>query len=749
MVVSALLALGLTWPKWWHEDGGRLDVRVSSLPGWRSGDITLHGPSGLTRRVTRSLVFAHLQPGNYTIRTEPVRGSRQDLYPSARRQSVTVREGQTATIAVEYANVIPHSTKVLDARRLGVVGGTRGSDLTFEPGAASAASLHAGDVIVAGSGPATPYGLMRKVTAVHHGPDGRIRVSTRRATLHEAVPQGRINVRQRALLSPRDVRVGGSAVGEPALYRPMSGSAAEYQAAGAADPSGDADTFETGGDGTFSIAHTVREHTFTKEPYGPAKPVHGVGKKECSWGTTSPLLAQTMFKAEKPKIDFGAVWNLTQLNSVRWSMTTLESAGLRAATEFVEGKCEWKWTYPEPAEPVGEVVVEVGPVPLTFVVTASMVGVFGVGGKVSFDVAQKAQFTAGLQYAAGRATGIHSFQNSFSLAKPPSAEVEASLKGGVRYSLLLEGMVGPYLDITPGVKLVEKEEFGKNGAAQAELRAGLYTAAGLDLKNLGFDGRAVEIGDLWHKDKALATFPWRGTADGKAPDGREAACPASSTVAAAVADLDVPGDSQGRRVTGEKCWRDWAVADWVPNAFVSRVSTIIFKRNGARLTPAMSMLAPTGPGGDATSAGRCTRVKALHVPSGLLDYVCPSPTGASARAPFNPASVQFFDEIAGLQPILPSSELKRVKGPLRAVQVCGCQGDGSVQEVLLFYGNRYVGMVPDSAGERSIADQDGSTVTSRVHLAKPDDANCCPSGKTVTYRHVWRNNELEWTSAVK
>src|SRR5262249_45242102 len=100
--------------------------------------------------------------------------------------------------------------------------------------------------------------LLRKVTAVHHAPGGLIHVSTRKATLHDAVPQGQIDVRGKTLLSPGQVRNSGSLTSEPAFYRPMSGSAANDRAAAEADPSGDANTFETGGDGAFSITHTVR-----------------------------------------------------------------------------------------------------------------------------------------------------------------------------------------------------------------------------------------------------------------------------------------------------------------------------------------------------------------------------------------------------------------------------------------------------------------------------------------------------------
>ncbi|MGW2082780.1 hypothetical protein ACWCOW_38785 [Streptomyces sp. NPDC001939] len=741
-LAAALLTAGLMWPRWRHSDGGGLEVHVSSLAGWPSADITVHGPARWSEHISRSKIFTNVQPGTYSITAKPMRGGQQDLYPPSQRQTVTVRGGRTATVAVDYANVIPHTTKVLDAHHLGIVGTAQGSELTFERNAPSAASLHVGDVITAGLGAKTPYGLMRKVTAVHHAPDGQTRVSTQKATLHDAVPRGQIDVRGKALLSPGQARKSGSLTSEPAFFRSVSGPAAEHRAAAAADPSGDADTFETGGDGAFSITHTVREHKLTKGQYGPAKDEHGLAKKECGWGTTSPLLAQTMFKAEKPKIDFGAAWDYTHLNSVRWSLTTLERGGLRAATESVEGKCEWKWTYPEPATPVGEVVVEVGPVPLVFVVEANMIGAFGVSGKVSFDVTQKAQFTAGLQYTAGHARGIHSFQNSFSLAKPPTAEVEASLKGGVRYTLLLEGMIGPYLDITPGVKLVEKEEFGKDGAAKAELRAGLYTSAGLDLKKLGFEGRAVEIGDLWHKDKALATFPWKGSADKKAPKesidpNKEVPCPADSVIRHAI--TTAAGSETQVHLSEKTCWPGWAVVTWAESDATDVVTISVFKRTN-RLVPALHLVPVVGDEYDPGWLSDCRKLRSMKPPSGVIGAA-----GCEASQTFDTKAALRLIHDEGFTPDTVS--VADLPGPLRAVRAtCTGSYDGNCAGVFFFYNNRYAGF---TSGPGSLAVHgDGTTATLSYPVYRDGDADCCPSGGTTRYQVSWSGGGLNSSPAL-
>ncbi|KUJ69437.1 hypothetical protein ACZ90_11125 [Streptomyces albus subsp. albus] len=742
---------------WRHGDDSRLEVRVSSLPGWGSGDVTVHGPAGLSKRISRSKVFTDLRPGTYTISAQPVRGRKQDLYPPNVHQSVTVREGRTTTTSVDYVNIVPHTTKVLDAKHLGVVGSTRGSTLTFAPDAATVPALRPGDVIAAGLGPQTPHGLLRKVTAVHRDRGGPIRVTTRQATLRDAVPQGRIEVRGAELTSPAQVRQKAPTGVRPAAYRGAFGTSASRLRTAIADGGEEPGGTEVGGDGSFSFVYKT---TLTNDPKnskvigeGDDDSTKGQATRECAYTTTSPILAQTMFRARKPKLDFSAAWNSTRLSSLRWTFSGAQSAGLVSESTSAEAKCDGKWTYPLKPIRVGAVTAAIGPIPVVFTVDSQLVGSIGLAGKLSVKVTQQSHFRAGIQYRNGTAQGIHSFDNTFSLDQPPIVELEGSLKAGVRLSLELYGVAGPYLDITPGVKAVEKDEISAEpGSAKLELRAGLYTAAGMDLEKLGFKKNAIEISDLYHVDKVLKTFTWQESAAEKAAREKETSCPAGSTVPSAVTALEAAGDPQHRQVTGMKCWRDWAVADWVPTTMADRVSTTIFKRTGDRLTPALSMPASLSPSGDTKRTGSCARAKELRVPASLLDYVCPSPTGAGARAPFNPASSPVIKD-GGYRPALSGSELRRLKGPLRAVQVCAnCGpegGDGSAQEILIFYGNRYVGMVPEGPtySNRSIIAQDGGTVTARVRWAKPDDPVCCPTGRTVTYHHVWRDHQLRWTTS--
>lgn len=732
------------WPNW-RNSNGSLDVRISTLPGWGTGDVTVRGPEGLSEHLTRSKVLTGLRPGTYKLGAGVVRGNRQDLYPPNLHQTVTVHEGRAAKVSVDYVNVIPHTTKILDARDVRTVVDVEEGALTFAEPSSQTASLRVGDVIVAGRGPHTPDGLLRKVTAVHHGTGGHLLVRTEKATLHDAVPQGRIEVHRAALLPPDQAHEGSqTAGGEPANYRQADARQGIRPMTTQTAMSEDPGTTEIGGDGSFFFVHKL--NSYEKDvPEEAGDDSKGTASRECAWTTTSPILAQAMFRAQEPKLDFVAAWNGTRLSAARWTVTAAQSAGLEAGTKAAEAKCDWKWTFPKEAIKVGVVDAQIGPIPLVFTVESQMVGSFGLGGKLSLNLTQKAQFTAGLSYRGGKAEGIHSFRNTFSLAEPPTFELEAAVKAGVRLSFKLYGVAGPYLDITPGAKAVEKDQLTARGTAKLELRAGLYTAAGMDLEKLGFENNAVEISDLYHQDKVLKTFTWQESAADKAAKEKEIACPAESTMSTAVAAVGAGGDSQDRVVTARKCWREWVVVDWVPTLHSERVSTVVFKRSGDQLTPALTMHSTSEPAGDPKRSSQCAQVKAMSTPTGLMDFVCPSATGATARAAFRPASASLFEN-EGYKPV---SEVQGLNGPLRAVQVCGnCDGDGSAQDILLFYGNRYLGMVPNGPAYSypHIEAQDGSTVTASVRFAKPDDPVCCPTGETRTYHYEWRNNQLLWTT---
>lgn len=88
-------------------------------------------------------------------------------------------------------------------------------------------------------------------------------------------------------------------------------------------------------------------------------------------------------------------------------------------------------------------------------------------------------------------------------------------------------------------------------------------------------------------------------------------------------------------------------------------------------------------------------------------------------------------------------------GPLRAFRgIWHAAGDGGVQNVFFYDGDRFVGVAHDPNFRSAvISAQDGSSVTVRQYLYRPDDPSCCPSGGTRDYQYTWSDGRLTVRSA--
>ncbi|MCX4564779.1 LppP/LprE family lipoprotein [Streptomyces albogriseolus] len=746
-VGGSVVAVNEGWMPWQSESEGQLQVRVGSLPVGKIGDVTVRGPEGMTEHVTRTSTLTGVKPGRYTITAGRVRGTDHDLYPPTVEQTATVPAGGRASVTVDYNTVIPHTTKPVDAVEIREVDG---DSVTLAPGSATARKLAVGDVLVAGVGPDTPEGLLRKVTEVRTS-GGEVTAATQPTTLREAVPQGRLNIVDAPVMSLEEAmrREGTATARHAAFTGPVR--TANLLAAGAA--TGDDPELEVDGEGGFSFLHNFADSS-SNAGADKDDSKRGEGSLACAGGGSLPLLMEAAFTATTPRMTLDTSWDHGRQKGVRWALNASQRAGFGAESNNVEAKCDVRWLYPKKPIRLGVITVSLGSVPVAITVKGALTGVAGFGGKAAVKVNQESHFEAGIEIPdGGKAKGIATFDNKFILKEPPSFEVEGNIKIGGRLSFHLYGTdVGPYLDITPGLKLVYKENFGRQGTIKTELRGGLYTTAGIDLEWLGFKDSAVEISDLFHIDKVLWEKTLRESPADRAARENPTDCPDNATTTAAVADLEETTGAVGLRVTGRKCWRDWAVVDWVPDLYADRVSATVFKRKDDSLTPTVTMLGVDGPAGSSHNA-TCTKVKGMKVPAGLLDYLCPTSTGTSATAAFNPVSADVFAS-SGYVPTLSDTDLKALRGPVRAVQACGnCGpegGDGSAQIIMLFYGNRYVGMVQEGKAYsfREVVSQNGTQVTSRVRWANPDDPVCCPSGDEVTYQHTWQNHQLQYTESV-
>jgi inhibitor of cysteine peptidase len=103
--------------------------------------------------------------------------------------------GGGGTTTTSGTTVIPVTTKVLDDNSLTKIATIAAdqSSITFTETTSTIGNLRAGDVLVLGVSPATPEGLLKKVTAVQRSAEGITTVQTGPATLEDAVQKASVN----------------------------------------------------------------------------------------------------------------------------------------------------------------------------------------------------------------------------------------------------------------------------------------------------------------------------------------------------------------------------------------------------------------------------------------------------------------------------------------------------------------------------------------------------------------------------
>lgn len=413
-------------------NSGRLQVQVRELPVGVAAAVTVTGPNAYRRSLTGATTLMGLRPGRYHIVVGSVSDPKDRFYASPDRLDVDVVSGRVGTASVDYADLIPSTTKVIDPRDLrSPVGDPSAAGLVkFAPTASNVKGLQPGDVLVAASGPAAPHGLLRRVIAVRSTPDG-VDVDTSPATLHDAVPRGRLEF-HRDLTTQS---VSGSGPGR--------------------------------GVRRFSLRDGIQWNlTFG---YGP-----------CGVGPTGDLQPPQVDFSVNPTVDFEVDWGVFSPNRVRFV------AGLdeHADATFKSGDrytCKADVVTPDPAESLDSFDVQVGPLPVVVTPQFQLKGT--LGGSLTKDsgvtVRQALQAHAGVQWENGNLSGIHDFSKSLSGQPLGSSSFDISLKAGPQLTFSLDGLGGPYANEQFGVRTT-------TSAGQTTGYGGLYFSAGVKLEFLGF-----------------------------------------------------------------------------------------------------------------------------------------------------------------------------------------------------------------------------------------------------------------------
>lgn len=375
-----------------------LRIEVTDLPAGMSGRIHVTGP-GVDRQLTGTTDLGGVAPGRYRVAAEPLRGpGPATTYPVQGVLDLDVQPGELARTTVGYGVVVPDTTKVLDAANPGLTSAA-GPTLTFAPNAGSFAP---GQILVAGIGPKTPHGLLRRVVAVHNGPNGVV-VRTAPATLPDAVPQGELALQHHGF--------GSTTVHN--LHRAPSAAL-----------NMDLDLAKVEG----------------AKPEGPCK-----GK-----------LSGSIHFGWSPAVDLDWKWSkvLGVPVKVKRAKFAVGTRQLMATSYKVTDKlsCALETEIPKIPEFVGSFVLMLGPVPVVITETVQFIGSAEIAAEFAAEGSANTVQTVelGVQYENGHVKPIAEAKRP---EKPAvSGTFHASAKVGIRFGLQLYGVAGPYLDLTAGIR---------------------------------------------------------------------------------------------------------------------------------------------------------------------------------------------------------------------------------------------------------------------------------------------------------
>jgi small-conductance mechanosensitive channel len=121
----------------------RLTITVAGLPAGLPGDVTVTGPSGFTRTVGSTQTIIGLEPGTYTIASDPVTQGSTQYLPSVTSEQVTLTAGSSTSRTVTYTG----NTTALSVAISGLPAGTGAAVTVTGPGGFSS-SLSASGTLV-------------------------------------------------------------------------------------------------------------------------------------------------------------------------------------------------------------------------------------------------------------------------------------------------------------------------------------------------------------------------------------------------------------------------------------------------------------------------------------------------------------------------------------------------------------------------------------------------------------------------
>ncbi len=172
-----------------------LVVTITDLPAGTFASVTVTDPNGQKTMLASSGTISAVQ-GTYTLTAAPVVVGTSTYSATQPSQTVSVTAGTTATAVVDYYDIVPNTTKVLDqAGQESLTVSSDGSTVTISSTSGIAQSLQVGNVLASAPTASAPNGLLVNILSVTK--NGSTVVATvSQATLEEAIQQGSLSFTQ-------------------------------------------------------------------------------------------------------------------------------------------------------------------------------------------------------------------------------------------------------------------------------------------------------------------------------------------------------------------------------------------------------------------------------------------------------------------------------------------------------------------------------------------------------------------------
>ncbi|HLY65726.1 MAG TPA: hypothetical protein VKU60_09340, partial [Chloroflexota bacterium] len=137
-----------------------LTVQISMLPGHVPGDVTVTGPDNFHKHLVDTETLDDLASGTYTIQAGPTRHGPVQYFPTSPVATAQLAAGQQGNVEVDYADVVPDTTKVAAPSTVTGLSGSPGTGPATLTLTSLPAGLTSGDIIAVGVSPPTPGGFL-------------------------------------------------------------------------------------------------------------------------------------------------------------------------------------------------------------------------------------------------------------------------------------------------------------------------------------------------------------------------------------------------------------------------------------------------------------------------------------------------------------------------------------------------------------------------------------------------------------